>query len=592
MTRAAARRVLILLALAAASIAARHAFSQMAGGGRTALPKRPLPPGLKPPQLRFEDLAPAAGLTGINVSGSDKQQQYIVENTGTGVAIFDYDNDGLPDLFFVNGDRFEGAGPPARHYLYHNLGGLKFEDVTEKAGITHTDWGQGVCAGDIDDDGRVDLFVTSWGRNVLWRNQGDGTFKDETKARGLDAPKRWSTGCAFLDYDRDGHLDLLVAHYLDFDPARVPRPGQRGGCTWKGMPVVCGPMGLPPETMSLYHNDGTGRFTDVSAAAGIIGVKAAGLTVLTGDFDNDGWPDAYITGDSTASLHFLNKRNGTFQEVGAYTGLAYNEDGHEQSGMGTSAADYDRDGWLDVVKTNFTDDIPNLYRNFGKGSFTEVTARAGLAVHTQYVSWGCAFADFDNDGWPDIVIVNGHVYPDIDARGVGQTFRQPRLMYWNRRDGEFFDITEQAGPGLLDRHSSRGLAVGDLDNDGELEIVAVNMHERPSLLKNTAARPGNSLLVRALTASGRDAIGARLTLTTPGGKPQIGEVRSGGYYVSQGDFRVHFGLGTETRADLSIRWPDGTTETFQNLEANRWITIRQGRGIVKSHPFEAQNSAP
>jgi hypothetical protein len=553
---------------------------QMVGGGRTARPVKPLPEGLKAPVVRFEDLGAKAGLAGINVSGSDKQQAYIVENTGNGVAIFDYDNDGLQDLFFVNGDRFEPAAPRPRHHLYRNLGGLTFEDVTAQSGIAHTDWGQGVCAGDFDNDGRVDLFITYWGRNSLYRNLGDGRFRDETAERGLGAPKRWSTGCAFLDYDRDGHLDLFVARYLNFDPAKVARPGMPGQCMWKGLPVVCGPMGLPPETMALYRNDGKARFTDVSPRAGIDSTKAAGLTVLTGDFDNDGWPDVYVTGDSTASLHFLNKRDGTFEEVGAYTGIAYNEDGHEQSGMGTWAGDYDRDGFLDLVKTNFTDDIPNLYRNLGNGTFSEVTAAAGLAVHTQFVSWGCGFVDVDGDGWKDIFIANGHVYPDIDARGVGQSFRQPRLLYWNRRDRQFFDLSPQAGAGVAARHSSRGIAAGDLDNDGVPEIVIVNMHEAPSLLRNFG-EVGNSVLVQALTAEGRDAVGARLQVSA-GGSTQIDEVRSGGYYISQGDFRVHFGLHGAARLDLAVRWPDGPAETFRDLAANQWIVVRQGQGVVRT----------
>lgn len=566
--------------MAVATLLMVPAISQMTGGGRKAAPKRPLPPGVKAPTIQFVDLASKAGLVGVNVSGSDKQQAYIVENTGTGVAIFDYDNDGLPDIFFVNGDRFDRTGAAPKHFLYHNLGGLRFVDVTEKAGITHTGWGQGVCAGDVDNDGNVDLFVTSWGQNVLWRNQGNGTFRDETKERGLQAPNRWSTGCAFFDYDRDGALDLFVAHYLAFDPAKTPKPGEPGQCMWKGFPVVCGPMGIPAETMSLYHNDGTGHFTEVTDKAGLRGAKAAGLTVLTGDFDNDGWPDVYVTGDSTPSLHFLNKRDGTFEEVGPYTGIAYSEDGHEQSGMGASAADYDGDGLLDIVKTNFTEDIPNLYRNLGHGMFTEVTAEAGLASNTQYVGWGCGFLDFDNDGWKDIFIANGHVYPDIDSRGIGQTFHQPRLLYWNHGGKEFFDVSADGGPGILARHSSRGIAVGDLDNDGDVEIVVVNMHEAPSLLKNFGDR-GNSILIQAQTASGRDAIGARLNLTA-GGRTQIDEVRSGGYYISQGDFRVHFGLGNATKADLAVRWPDGKTETFPGLSSGTWVTVREGRGIVQT----------
>jgi hypothetical protein len=555
----------------------------MSGGGKSAVARRPLPPGLRAPATQWQDLGRTAGLTGLNVSGSDVQQAYIIENTGTGVAILDYDNDGLPDLFFVNGDRFDRKGPAPSHFLYRNLGGLRFEDVTSKSGITNSDWGQGVCAGDIDNDGHLDLYVTSWGENALWRNQGNGTFRNETKDRGLAASKRWSTGCAFFDYDRDGHLDLLVAHYLRFDPSKTPKPGDRGQCMWMGFPVVCGPMGLPPDTMSLYHNDTHGHFTDVTGPAGIGSAKAAGLSVLTGDFDNDGWPDVFVAADSTPSLLFRNLRNGTFRENGALSGVAYSDDGHEQSGMGASAADYNHDGWLDIVKTNFTGDIPNLYRNLGKLGFEEVTVMAGLAVHTQFVGWGCGFLDFDNDGWKDILIANGHVYPDIDKRGIGQTFKQQRLLYWNRRDGQFFDISEEAGPGIKTPHSSRGIAVADLDNDGAVEVVVVNMHESPSLLKNSGAH-GNALLVRLLTPTGRDAIGARLTLRAAAGT-QIDEVRSGGNYISQSDLRVHFGLGPDTQADLTILWPGGATESFSNIQAGQWVTIQQGRGIVANRLF-------
>ncbi len=578
-------RRLILFALLLSPL---HA--QMTGGGRTAMPGRPLPAGVRAPKVRFEDVARAAGLTGRNVSGSETQQTYIVENTGNGVAIFDYDNDGLPDIFLVNADRFEQSGPRPTHFLYHNLGGLRFEDVTARSGITHTDWGQGVCAGDVDNDGKVDLFVTAWGENHLWHNLGGGVFRDETKERGLSAPKRWSTGCAFFDYDRDGHLDLLVAHYMDFDPARVPRPSDPGHCSWKGFPVVCGPIGLPPDRMALYHNDGGGRFTDVTERAGIAAAKGAGLTVLTGDYNNDGWPDVFVACDSTPSLYFQNKRDGTFQENGAFSALAYNEDGGEQSGMGATAADYNHDGLLDIAKTNFADDIPNLYRNNGRGFFSDVTVAAGLAVHTEFVSWGLGFLDFDDDGWKDLLIVNGHVYPDIDRRNVGQTFKQRRLLYWNRRDGLFHDMSAVSGDGITTPHSSRGLAIGDLDNDGDPEVVVINMHEGPSLLKSYGEK-GNAILVQALTASGRDAIGARLSLATDGGT-QIDEVRSGGYYISQGDFRVHFGVAAATTADLTVRWPDGSSDTYRGLAANHWITVRQGGGAPRSTPLKRESVPP
>lgn len=563
--------------------AAGIAVSQMTSGSRMGQVGKPLPPGLRAPKVDYRDIAVKAGLTGRNVSGSETQQAYIVENTGAGVAIFDYDNDGLPDVLLVNGDRFTQSQPRPGHFLYRNLGGLRFEDVTARSGIIQTGWGQGACVGDIDTDGYLDLLITNWGTSQLYRNQGYGRFRDETKQCGLDGPRRWGTGCTFLDYDRDGDLDLFIAHYVDFDPAKVPKPGMPNQCMWKGFPVACGPMGLPPETMSLYRNDGRGYFTDVSVRAGITGAKAIGLTALSGDFNSDGWADIYVTGDSTPSLHFLNKRDGTFEEIGVYSGVAYNEHGREQSGMGAWAGDYDRDGKMDILKTNFEGDFPNLFRNIGDGTFMEVTSVAGLSVHTEFVSWGCAFLDFDADGWKDIFIANGHVYPDIDGWGIGQSFRQRRLLYWNRRDGALFDLSPGGGPGIVAKHSSRGVAVADLDNDGHMEIVVVNMHESPSLLKNFGER-GNSLLVRALTSSGRDAIGARLTLNA-GGKLQVDEVRSGGYYMSQGDLRVHFGLGSTAAGDLTIRWPDGKTETFGSIKANQIMTIQQGKGVIRTQRF-------
>ena len=569
----------------------RHALSQMISSGATDQPHRPLPPGMKAPAVDFRDVAAQAGLSAVVVSG-DLDQTFVVENTGTGVAIFDYDNDGLPDIFLVQGDRLKPGPVPLTPHLYHNLGGLRFEDVTQKAGIGHLGWGQGVCAGDPDNDGNVDLFIGQWGHNVFLHNMGNGTFRDETRERGLDRPgSRWSTGCAFIDYDRDGWLDLVVANYIDFNAQETPRPRDRSGCNWKGIPVPCGPRGLKGETMTLYHNDGHGHFTDVTKQAGVETPREYyGFTVLTGDFDNDGWPDFYVTCDSTPSLYFHNKRNGTFEEIGLTTGLAVNEDGREQAGMGATAADYDGDGYLDIFKTNFSSDTNTLYRNLGDGTFSDVTSRAGLAVHTQYVKWGTAFVDIDNDGWKDLFIADGHVYPFIEKYNLGEEFHQPRQLFWNRGDGQFFDMSFTAGPGITAKHSSRGIAVGDLDNDGSEEIVVVNLFEPPSLLKNFGQR-GNALLVRAVTASGRDAVGARITVTA-GHRKQIDEVRSGGYHISQGDFRVHFGLGDAVKADVGIRWPQGAVETLKDVDANQWIVVREGKGIVERHPFSTASRKP
>ena len=558
----------------------------MISTGATDQPVRPLPPGMKAPAAEFRDIAPQAGLNAIAVSG-ELDQTFVVENTGTGVAVVDYDNDGLPDIFLVQGDRLNPGPTPLTPHLYHNLGGLRFEDVTEKAGIGHTGWGQGVCAGDVDNDGYVDLFLGQWGHNVFLHNQGNGTFRDETRERGFYRPEsRWSTGCAFIDYDRDGHLDLVVANYIDFNAQQAPRPRTSSGCNWKGIPVPCGPRGLKGETMTLYHNDGHGHFTDVTKQAGVETPREYyGFTVLTGDFDNDGWPDFFVTCDSTPSLFFHNKRNGTFEETGLLTGVAFNEDGREQAGMGTTAADYNGDGALDIFKTNFSSDTNTLYRNLGDGTFADVTSKAGLAVDTQDVKWGTAFVDFDNDGWPDLFVADGHVYPFVENYGLGETFKQPRQLFWNRGDGQFFEMSATGGPGITAKHSSRGVAVADFDNDGSMEIVVVNLFEPPSLLKNFGPH-GNSLLIRAVTATGRDAVGARITVTA-GGRKRIDEVRSGGYFVSQGDFRVHFGLGHETKADVTIRWPQGAVETLRGVDANQWITVREGKGIVETHRYTA-----
>lgn len=566
--------------------AVRPAVPQGMATGGTERPARPLPAGMKPPAVDYRDLAPEAGLTAANISGAERNKQYIVETTGTGVALFDFDSDGLIDIFFVNASRFESDAPAASHHLYKNLGDLKFRDVTEKSGIGHTGWGQGTCAGDFDNDGRTDLFITYWGQNALYRNAGGGQFRDETKARGLVIPKRrWGTGCAFLDYDRDGSLDLFVANYVDFDPAKTPKPGDRSQCQWKGLPVICGPRGLPGESMSLYHNDGNGRFTEVSEQAGVTTPRRFyGFTVLTGDFDNDGWPDVYVACDSTASLFFRNKQDGTFEEMGLMSGTAVNEDGREQAGMGATAGDFDGDGRLDIFKTNFSDDTPTLYRNDGNGVFTDNTVAAGLAVNTKFLGWGTAFLDFDQDGWKDIIEANGHVYPEVESKGISEKYKQPRVLYWNRGDAQFYDISRAAGAGISGSHSSRGIATADLDNDGTMEVVIVNMHEGPSLLKNFGPH-GNSVLVEALTGSGRAAIGARVTLKAAG-RSRIDEVRSGGFHISQGDFRIHFGLASESKAELDVRWPDGTSERLGSISANTQVTLQQGKGIRRQVPLD------
>ena len=540
---------------------------------------------MTPPKVDYRDIAREAGLTAVNVSGDPKHKVYIVESTGTGVAVLDYNRDGLQDILLVNADFLDRRKPRPKHYLYQNQGNLKFEDVTEKAGLEHTGWGQGVCAGDVDNDGYDDVMIPQWGPNVLFHNNGDGTFTDETDQRGFSRRgMRWSTGCAFLDYDRDGDLDLFVANYLRFDPEKTPKPGEGAECRWKGVPVLCGPRGLPGESMSLYQNDGKGRFTDVTEQAGIETEKIYyGFTPLTTDFDNDGWIDIYVACDSTASLLFHNQQDGTFEEIGVISGTAYNVDGQEQAGMGVTAADFDGDGDFDIFKTNFSNDTHTLYLNDGETLFSDETVATGLAVNTQFLGWGTAFGDLDHDGWKDIFVANGHVYPAVDDADINESFRQRRLVYWNRGDGQFHDMAGEAGPGIEAKHSSRGIAVADFDNSGDLEIVVVNMHEPPSLLKNFGPR-GNSVLVEALTKSGRAAVGARIIVTV-GDRAQMDEVRSGGYHISQSDFRVHFGLAAASKLDIEIRWPDGKKDSYRDLDANRWIVIRQGKGIEASHEF-------
>ena len=349
---------------------------------------------------------------------------------------------------------------------------------------------------------------------------------------------------------------------------------------------MCGPRGLPPETVSLYQNDGHGHFTDVSDQLHITTPKNYyGYTPLTGDFDNDGWPDIFVTCDSTANLYYHNLGGKMFEEIGVRTGVAYNEDGREQAGMGTAAGDFDGDGFLDIFKTNFADDTHTMYRNLGKNNFEDDTIGSGLAVNTKFLGWGTAFLDFDNDGWKDLIVANGHVYPEVNTGHTQEKYKQPRLLYWNRGDGQFFDLSSRAGTGISDVHSSRGLAIGDVDNDGSEEVVIVNMGEPPSLLKNFAAT-GNSLTIRAITA-GRDAVGARVTVTT-GRHKQMDEVRSGGSYISQNDFRLHFGLGRATAADVSIRWLDGKVESFSSVAAGEIVTLEEGKGIAHKQPYSAK----
>jgi hypothetical protein len=525
------------------------------------------------------DVAPAAGLTAKTVYGGERTKRYILETTGGGVAFFDYDNDGWLDIFLVNGSRL-GEPVAATHHLYRNNRDGAFRDVTRPAGLDKSAWGQGVCAGDYDNDGHTDLFVTSWGRNALYRNNGDGTFSDSAEAAGLAGPRRrWGSGCAFLDYDRDGRLDLFVSNYVDFDPLTAPEPGSGPTCRYRGLAVNCGPRGLKGESNLLYHNEGHGRFQDVSEKAGISREQDHyGLGVLASDFDNDGWPDVYVANDKTASLLFHNRRDGTFEEIGVLAGCAYNGDGKVTSGMGVAAADFDRDGWLDILKTNFSDESASLYLNTRDGSFVDAALPTGLARNQKWVGWGCGLADLDNDGWPDIFIVNGHVFPEADEAPLGLSFRQPKVLYQNRAGTRVEDVSPQAGA-VLTAAAARGAAFGDFDNDGRLDVVINNMNAAPSLLRSTAGGRNHWVLVRLEgVASNRSAIGARVACVT-GKFRQVEEVRSGGSFFSQNDLRVHFGLGTASRIDLiEIRWPGGTVDRLIDCGVDQILHVREGSG--------------
>ncbi|MBI1787192.1 MAG: CRTAC1 family protein [Acidobacteria bacterium] len=543
---------------------------------------RPAPSG-RPWPVSFVDIAKSAGLDMRFASGSEVSKKYIIEANGSGVAFLDYDNDGLQDLFLVNGSRLEGypEGQAPANHLYRNLGDGRFRDVTREAGLARTGWGNGVCIGDIDNDGNEDLYVTYWGPNALYRNTGKGQFTDITDAAGVAGPPaEWSSGCTFIDYDRDGYLDLFVTSYQGFDLAKAPLPGKASNCEWKGMPVFCGPRGLPFGTATLYRNRGDGTFEDVSKQAGIRSVEGYyAFTAVAADLNQDGWTDLYVACDSTPSLFFRNNRNGTFTEIATETGIAFNEHGFEQGGMGIAVGDYDNDGRLDLLKTNFTGDYPNLYRGLGGGIFEDAVLKAGLAINPQYVGWGAGFADLDNDGWKDIVQVNGHVYPELDQSKGQEKYRNPRLVYRNLGNGKFEDVSALSGPGVGERRSSRGAAFGDFDNDGRVDVLVMNMGEEPALLHHQGHGANHWIKVKLRgTRSNRSAIGALVTVES-GGRKQVDAVLGQSSYVSQNDSRLHFGLGQAARVErIVVRWPNGAVEEFPGVAADRLVLLEEGSG--------------
>jgi enediyne biosynthesis protein E4 len=573
---------LAVVALQAISLAAQ-----------TTHPTKAAIPKVKPAEVHFEDIASQAGLNSLNVYGGDTHKEFIIETTGNGAIILDYDNDGWPDIFLPKGSTVEGfaSDKAPTGQLYHNNHDGTFTDVTSRAGLARPGWGQGGCVGDYDNDGYLDLLVTYWGENVLYRNNGDGTFTDVTAKAGLKTSRdEWSTGCSFVDYDRDGRADLFVVRYVDFSYDSVPRPGQGRWCEWKGINVMCGPRGLKPGVSALYHNNGDGTFTDVSQKSGILdATRCYGFTSLTGDFDHDGWPDIYVACDSTASILYHNNQNGTFTDIGKKAGVAYNEDGSEQAGMGLSAADFTHSGHQGIVKTNFSDDTPTLYLNHGENIFDDVTYSSGLGKIKNWLGWGVQFYDFDNSGWPGILIANGHVYPEVDGKALGTSYREPKVAYYNLHDATFANITADAGEVLSASHSGRGMALADLFNNGHQEALVNNMNERPSLYYNTAP-VGNWISLQLVgVKSNRAALGAVATLEQGGDKYEQ-EVRGGDGYISQSDLRLHFGLGKSSKAEkIVIRWPSGLVETLSNLPANQYYVVREGSGIDQSKTHGASS---
>jgi len=582
------RELLSLSALALpAARSAKGQYRSMASAGVKAAP-RSKPSGI-PFHAHFVNVAKQAGLTAPVIYGDEGHVDYILSAMGCGAAFIDYDNDGWQDILILTGKRQTGPTPPeATIRLYHNNRDGTFKDVTAQSGLGRSVWAVGVTVGDYDNDGRDDLFITCMGQNILFHNEGNGKFKDVTESAGLLHPgNRYGTGCTWIDYDRDGKLDLFIGHYLEYDEKKIPIRGKEASCNRKGIPVFCGPGGVQQEAYRLYHNNGDGTFTDVSESSGVSKVKPGyPLGVSAADFDYDGWPDIYVACDTSPALLFRNNHDGTFTERGLQAGVMFNEDGREQGGMGLGIGDYDNDGALDIFKTHFSDDTNVLYHGNARGHFTDVTTRAGLAVETRFVGWGACIEDFDNDGLPDLFYTTGMVYPEAEKNEPGAPYKTPSVIFRNLGNGKFEELFDEAGPAMLEAHSSRGLAFGDFDNDGDLDVLIINLNEPPSLFRNDVTGTNHWLKV-LLTGvqSNRSAIGATV-FATFGGKRQAKAVMAQSSYLSANDRRLHFGLGEETAASLEIRWPNGGEEKIDNVAADQLVVIEEGKGVVRSEKFK------
>lgn len=520
--------------------------------------------------------------TGIHFDHlSSPEQKYIVESMSGGVAIIDYNGDGWPDIFFTNAPsvKMALAGEKARSALYRNNHDGTFTDVTENAGVATPCWAMGAVVGDYNNDGLPDLLVTCFGGVILYRNNGNGTFTNVTQQAGLGGDHLWATGAAFGDYDGDGWDDLFVSHYVDFDLKDLPAFGSSITCHYHGIPVQCGPRGLKGSPDNLYHNNGNGTFTDVSKQAGVEDAQGFfGLTAIWNDFNHDGRLDLFVANDSEPNYLYRNDGNGHFTDVAYRAGVAVNQDGAEQANMGVALGDYMHTGRFSIAITHFDREYTALYRNDGNLDFTDVSFESGIGHSTtHFLGWGDGFFDFDNDGWPDFFQVNGHVYPQVDSVDIGSKYRQPKLLFLNEHDGKFKDVSKLVGPAIQEPQVSRGMAMGDLFNNGKIDLVVENLVGSPMILEPEGGPPNHWISFQLTgTKSNRLALNARV-IATAGNLVQTGEVLSGGSYLSQNDLRIHFGLGKHVRVDkLEVLWPDGTKQSFSAVAADHFYRITEG----------------